>query len=263
MTTNTLNAVYADTALIDVKAATTWTDAARAAIDAGLLNVTRDARKLNSEGALVGFDSKALKAESDKYLSVALPAWLNYAVTELSNALAEIKALTKRSSEAAVAKARARLTTAQDTLSVQVDGVRVFVNTSDYAFLTMSSADYKAWSHPDKKLLGKFRDDKRNIMRVQFTRLVSKAWSLAGTKKQSTPETYAELLVRFSKALTAADATGALKYGSDFESRQITPEVIKYCFDLLQDGTLLPQAVKQAKQEAVKQSKQAAKRASK
>ena len=255
----TLNNVYADTALIDAKAATSWTQAARAAIDAGLLDVTRDARKLNESGELVGLDSKKLKEESDKYLDAALPVWLGYAVTQLTTALAEIKRLNGKSSESAVHKAKAALSTAQDMLSVNVDNVRVFVNVSDFSFLTMSSADYKSWQHADKKLLGKFRDDKRNIMRVQFNRLVSKAWAIAGVKKETAPETYAALLVRFHKALTATLPDGAAKFAGEFESRKITDDVIKHAFALLQDGALLSQAAKKGKRQAEAISKQAAK----
>jgi hypothetical protein len=261
MTKQTLNTVYANTALIDAKAATSWTDAARAAIDAGILDVTRDARKLNDAGELIGLDSKKLKAESDKYLSAALPVWLGYAVSQLTTALAEIKRLNGKSSEAAIKKAEAAKFAAEDMLSVNVDGVRIFVSSADYAFLTMTSADYKAWQHPDKKLLGKFRDDKRNIMRVQFDRLVKRAWSIAGNKKASEPETYAALLVRFHKALTVTLPDGAAKFAGEFEARKITDDVIKHAFALLQDGTLLSQAVKNAAKQSKAISKQAAKQA--
>jgi hypothetical protein len=261
MTKQTLNTVYADTALIDAKATTTWTDAARSAIDAGILDITRDARKLNDAGELIGLDSKKLKAESDKYLDAALPVWLSYAVTQLTTALAEAKKINKKSNEAAVYKAKAALSTAQDMLSVNVDGVRIFVSSADYAFLTMTSADYKACQHKDKALLSKFRDDKRNIMRVQFTRLVSKAWAIAGAKKASEPETYAALLVRFHKALTATTPDGSLKYAEELANRKVSPEIIEFTFRLLQDGTLMPQSVKNAAKQSKAISKQAAKQA--
>lgn len=261
MTTVTLNSVYASAALIDATASTTWTEAARSAIDAGILDVTRDARKLDKNGNLVGFDSKALKPQLDIYMQTALPAWLNYAVTQLTTALAEAKKVNKKSTEAAVRKAQAAVNSAQDMLSVKVEGVRVFVNVSDFSFLTMSSADYKAWQHKDKALLSKFRDDKRNIMRVQFTRLVEKAWGIVGNKKAGTPETYAALLTRFLNGITATTPDGALKYADDLASRKVSPEVLDFAFRLLQDGTLLPQAAKKAAKQSKVITQQAAKAA--
>jgi hypothetical protein len=256
-----LNSVYASAAVLDDENKTGWSNIIRSAIDAGILDVTRDARKLDSNGNLIGFDAAKLKPQLDIYMQTALPAWLGYAINQLTVALAEAKKVNKKSKESDVKRAQVAAQTAQDRLSVNIDKVRTFVNVSDYGFLTMPSADYKAWQHKDKVMLGKFRDDKRNIMRVQFGRIVKRAWGLADKPKDSTRETYAALLTRFLNGITASMPDGSMKYAEELASRKVSPEILEFAFRLLQDGTLMPQAAKQAAKQSKAISKQAAKQA--
>lgn len=250
---STLNKVFAASAVIGLNSDVKFDSIVRDAISAGILSVTDKARQVNTDGELVSLDFKQLGDETAQYIEYCAPVYCKAVLKQYSDAL---KAVSDATSGVELIAAQTLLNRAQSRLPVLPNGALV----TNLDFVTMSGSDFKSYEHADKKILAKYRDDKRGILRMNYRRLVEAAHNLTG-KKQSKPETYAELLARFAKAITATDASGAGKHAAELSKRGINAAVLKFAFDLLQDGKLLPQAVTEASKQAKATTKRAAKQA--
>lgn len=250
MSTSLLNKVYSATATAELEGAIGYDKIVASAIKAGILELTDKARTINPKGETTGIEFTQLKTECADYMEYCLPIYCKAVLKQVSDA---VKLADDKLSGLDAKAVASRINNANARLPKLSDGT-VYGNLD---FVMMTTADFKKFEHKERDILAKYRDDKRGILRMNFRRLVLACWNIKPASNTGKSETYIEFVARFSKGFDIE------KFGKDMKKRKITPDVLKFVFDLLQDGSLLPESVKQASKEATKQSKQAAKRASK
>lgn len=246
MKTLTLNSVYAQSGMLTLDGEVKFDRIVRDAINAGILAKTDNARQLDKAGNLTGIDHKAISDECATYIACALPAFAKGVIKQYNDAVIAAKGATtdteKQSAKVLLARAESRLPTVGDAKYL------------DLAFLTMSASEFKSFEHAEKKTLGKYRDDKRGILRMNFRRLVEAAHGLnkAVSNKE---ETWVEILARTIKSYKGEKtAPKWLKAG-------ITAADLDYAFLILEKGRKHAESAKL--QQAAKNGKAAAKQAAK
>ena len=248
MKTLSLNNVYTKSATIGFDADVKLDHVVADAINAGILQVTDKARRVDAEGNLVSIDHKALTEECAAYIALCAPVLAKAIIGQVAKANKVMGECVPDSQEETAAmrlldRALARM---------PQDNGRII--TTDLAFVSMSAADFKSYEHADKKLLAKYRDDKRGILRMNFRRLVEAAHAI---KKTATTkeETWPEILARVYKSFTGEKtAPKWLKAG-------VLPNDLAYAFLILEKGRKFAESEKL--QQAAKNGKAAAKQAAK
>lgn len=248
------NKVFAASALLKLNSDIKLDTLASEGVSLGLHEATDKARLINTDGTLKGIDFSKLTEECAQYIEYCMPVYCKAVLKQYSDALklasnGALQGNALQSAQLLLDKASARMP--------KLSNGTVLMNLD---FVTMTSAEFKSYEHADKKELGKYRDDKRGIMRMNYRRLIEAVHNLTA-KKQSKPESYTELLARFHKAINATLPDGSGKHAAELSKRGINAAVLKFAFDLLENGKLLPEAAKQASKQAKATTKRAAKQA--
>ena len=248
MKTLSLNSVYTKSATIGLDADVKLDHVVADAINAGILQVTDKARRVDAEGNLVSIDHKALTDECAAYIALCSPVLAHAIVKQVIKAATTLGNSAEGSQEH-IAAARLH---ERAIARLPQDNGRII--TTDLAFISMSAADFKSYEHADKKLLAKYRDDKRGILRMNFRRLVEAAHAI---KKTATTkeETWPEILARVAKSFNGE------KTAPKWIAAGITADDMAHAFLILEKGRKFAESAKL--QQAAKNGKAAAKQAAK